>query len=539
MMSLLTFLHRWVGVVLALFMLTWFSTGLVIAFIGSPSVNRAQQLAHAASLSPEDGWLGLGEALRISAAARAAATPKAERPAGDMSGQNGQHGHGGGRARGEGGVADARLARIDGQPIWLIENDRGDRSAISAVTGALIEINSETAERIARNWLGAGADAASSLTYLDTVDAPIGVRNSETLKPFHRFAAGDGAGTQIIVSARTGEVVQVATGVERALVYTGNWLHLFRWLDALGGADYRRDALTYAGFFAAVGGATGLILGWIRWKPGFFGRPTYARGRTQPYRETWLKYHFWAGLVGGSFALLWATSGFLSTNPGQIFSQANASREELLRYRGAGLPAVAANWKPSASLGLDAEVVELAWSRLGDNALLFAQSRDGSRRALTIPEAESSLANDALLAAARRLKSDAPIAASELLRDYDDYYYPNHRQTAADKPLPVLRIDFGDAERTSLYVDPADGRLLAKYDSSRRIYRWLYSAVHHWDFGWFHHRWLWNGWMATWVSFGIALSASAVVLAWRRLRRTIPFLEKREARTPRVATQRA
>ncbi|MBY6244209.1 hypothetical protein K3F48_24000, partial [Methylosinus sp. Sm6] len=69
--------------------------------------------------------------------------------------------------------------------------------------------------------------------------------------------------------------------------------------------------------------------------------------------------------------------------------------------------------------------------------------------------------------------------------------------------------------------------LLAKIDASRRVYRWLYSAVHHWDFGLFRNQWLWNGWMALWVFFGLALSTTAVVLAWRRLRRSIPQRERR------------
>ena len=58
-----------------------------------------------------------------------------------------------------------------------------------------------------------------------------------------------------------------------------------------------------------------------------------------------------------------------------------------------------------------------------------------------------------------------------------------------------------------------DGRLLAKFDTSRRAYRWLYTAIHHWDFGVFQQRWLW-------IVFGLTLGASAVVLGWRRLRRT-------------------
>ncbi|MBG0812220.1 PepSY domain-containing protein [Methylosinus sp. H3A] len=505
---------------MALFMLVWFATGLSIAFIGSPTIDRAQRLAHASALLPQDGWLSLGEALRASAAARAQASKAGgEAAGGGMAHARHEHSDG---AETERGVVDARLLRVGGEPIWLVEDDAGRRFALAATTGALIEFDREAAERIARDWLG-----APSLLYLDTVDSPVGVRNAETLKPFHRFAIGDSAGAQIIVSARTGEVAQAATRVERAFVYAGNWLHLFRWLDALGAGDYRRDALTYAGFFAAIGAFTGVVLGWIKWKPGFFGRPTYARGRTQPYRESWLKYHFWAGLIGGTFAFGWAASGFLSTNPGQIFSQATASRDELTRYRGAGLPQAVVDWRPTAALDLSADVVELdvvelAWSRLGEEALLVAQSRDGARRAVAAPGAVSGLGEQSLLAAARRLKEGVAIASTETLADYDSYYFANHRQTALDKPLPVLRVDFADAERTSLYIDPADGRLLAKFDASRRVYRWLYSAVHHWDFGWFRNRSFWYGWMGVWISFGVAFSASAVVLAWRRLRRTIP-----------------
>jgi len=519
-MPILLFLHRWVGVLLALFMLVWFSTGLSIAFIGSPTLDRAQRLAHAQTLAPQDGWISLGEALSASASARARAgksqAAKTMHGGGEGMGRR-EHEDG---AKGERGVAEARLLRVGGEPVWLVEDDVGRRFALSATNGALIEFDREAAERIARDWLG-----TPSLLYLDTVDTGVGLRNAETLKPFHRFAIGDSAGTQIIVSARTGEVAQVATRLERAFVYAGSWMHLFRWLDALGAGDYRRDALTCAGFFAAIGAFTGLVTGWIKWKPGFFGRPTYARGRAQPYRETWLKYHFWAGLIGGIFALGWAASGFFATNPGQIFSQATASREELARYRGARLPQAVVDWRPSAALGLAGDVVELAWSRLGEQALLVAEARDGARRAVAAPGAVAEFGEESLLAAARRLKEGVDIASTEKLVDYDSYYFANHRQTALDKPLPVLRVDLADAERSSLYIDPADGRLLAKFDASRRAYRWLYSAVHHWDFGWFRNHWLWRGWIGLWVSFGVALSASAVVLAWRRLRRTIPVPE--------------
>ncbi|MBY6243090.1 PepSY domain-containing protein [Methylosinus sp. Sm6] len=494
-MKSLIFLHRWIGVVLALFMLVWFSTGLVIAFLAAPPITRAQQLAHAESLAPEASWLSLGDAL----AARAL----------------------GGRHEQEDGViVEGRLVRVAGAPAWLIENQFGRRSAISALDGAPIVFSPEQARRIADLW-AEGAD----LVYSGAEEAPVGVRNAEALRPFHRFAAPDSR--EIVVSARTGEVVQSATRGERALIYAGNWLHLFRWLDLVGAGDYRRAALSWAGFFAAAAALTGVILGFVKWRPGFFGRPTYSRGRTQPYREFFFAYHFWAGLIGGVFALSWAASGFFSTNPGQIFSQPTPSPDEIARYRAVGGPDAMASATSAGVAALAPETVALSWSRIGDDAVLLAVSRDGERRALETGRTKAAFGEDALAAAAARLAGTAPISGRELLIDYDSYYYPNHHQSRIDKPLPVLRVDLADAGRSSLYIDPVDGRLLAKIDASRRVYRWLYSAVHHWDFGPFRDHWLWNGWMALWVFFGLALSTTAVVLAWRRLRRSIPQRERR------------
>jgi hypothetical protein len=516
MFGILTFTHRWVGVVLALFMLTWISSGLLIAFAQGPSMTHSQQLARAADLAPQVGWLSLGEALAASESARAQAGSRTQRAAG-----MGAHEHAGER-RVKSDIVDARLARVDGVPVWLVEDDRGRRSAISAIDGAPIEITLERAERIARAWLDPGAAPAISVAYLDTVDAPIGLRNAEALKPFYRFAVADDSGTQVVVSQRTGEVAQSSTRAERAVAYAGSWLHLFHWLDAFDAGEYRRAALSWIGFFAAVAALSGLILGWIRWRPGLFGRPTYTGGRTQPFREFWLKYHFWVGLIGGVFGFFWTASGFLATNPAQIFSPATAGPDELARFRGGPLPAVVTDWKPGAALPVGPEVAELQWTRLGAEARLFAYTRDGARRPLDLEERAGGgpYSDAALISAAQRLAGGTEIAAHELLSAYDSYYYPNRRQTAEDKPLPVLRVDLEDAGRTSLYIDPAQGRLVAKFDESRRAYRWLYSAIHHWDFGWLQNRWLWNGWMATWIGFVFVLSLSAVVLGWRRLRRT-------------------
>jgi uncharacterized iron-regulated membrane protein len=505
MKRLLFQIHRWAGIVLALFMVLWFFSGLVIVYSGYSYTTRAQQQARAEVLLPESGWLSLGEAWERSAAQR----KDADRPK-KASGKSGQN-------VGE-GIGEARLVRQAGRPLWLAEDNRGRRFAISATDGSLHRTTPDEALKIASVWANQGQSEPLQVRYLETADKFTILRNQETLSPFHRIAIDDGADSELYISARSGEVLHVSTRVDRAFYWAGNWLHMFRPLDSVGLGDYRRDTLLWIAFAAVVASLAGLIIGWLRWRPAWGGRPTYSEGRTQPYRQFWSRWHFWSGLLGGTAVLLWATSGYLTNNPWEVFSQANASREELSRYLGAGVPAAMRDWRPSFIAENAQDVVELDWRHLGDEAVLSAITRDGRHQALTATS--SRFSDNALLAAVKRVSGDVPVAAKTLQEDYDSYYYPSHRRGTAERPLPVLRVELGDAAGTRFYLDPRDGGLVLKQDQSRRALRWLFSAVHHWDFGWLYQRPLWDGWMLLWISFGLVLSVSSVVIGWRRLQAT-------------------
>lgn len=500
MKRLLYQIHRWVGIALALFMSIWFLSGLVIMYAGPSALGRAEQLAGAERLRPESGWLSAGEAWTRSSA---------QRHTGPTAGSS---------ASGDTTIAEARLVRQGDIPRWLVEDTTGRRYALSAVDGHLAPISLNEAAAIVQRWAGVG----EPVRYVDTGLQDSAVRNHEALRPFHRFAVGQGS-REVLVSERTGEVVRDSTAIDRALYWSGNWIHLMRPLEAIGlSAEGRRSVLAWLGFFAFAGSLTGLIIGWQRWRPGWGGRPTYSQGRTQPYREFWFKWHFWSGLLGGSFALLWAFSGYLNNNPFALFSPATASKAELARYQGASVPAALQDWRPSAFVTEDEnrDIVELVWRRLGHEAVLLGLTRDGRRLPQPVTGTAPRFSDTGLLAAAGRYGNSAPVARHTLLSDYDNYYYARHGQGPVERPLPVLQVDLADAGSTRLYLDPQDGRLLLRQDDSRRAYRWLWSMLHHWDIGWLQHRPLWDAWMLTWVLLGIVLAGSSTVIGWKRLRKT-------------------
>lgn len=514
--------HRWLGIALAIFMLAWFASGLVIMYAEPTTQSRSQQLAHTESLQPQSGWLSLGEVWQISEASRLA-NPGPKPPAAVV---------GNGADDAPLTLLDGRLLRIAGQPVWLVEDSSGRRYALSALDGSVLKTDPQQALVIALNWYqkeyGQIADRAN---YIETIDNPVILRNQDALKPFHLIGFDD-QGLQLLISARTGEVMHASTEVSRLTYYAGNWLHLFKPLESLGWGGIRHDVQLWSGLTAAVASLTGLIIGWLRWRPGFRGGKTYSQGRTQPYREAWMVWHFWAGLLGGTLALLWAVSGYVSTNPGKIFSSPDLTKLETAQFMGGQIPEILFRWHPAADAQtLDDNLVELAWRRLGDEAVLLAYGRDGSRAPIEVGNAEFSQA--AIIAATQRLIGPDNRLGSEILSDYDSYYYPRRHQGKVERPLPVIKLQTADQRDTWLYLDPVEGRVLTKLEPNRRVYRWLYSALHYWDFGWLNIRPLWDFWMLLLVGFGLVLSASSLVIGWRRLKRTFApakRLGKRSAR---------
>ncbi|MFI3194279.1 MAG: PepSY domain-containing protein [Methylococcaceae bacterium] len=522
LIRLLYEVHRWLGIALAVFMLMWFFSGLVIMYSPTITQTRSGQLAHAETLSPEVGWLSLGEAWERSAQQRQTlAKPKDAKPDEVV------------------GIIDARLVRSAGNPLWLIEDSQGQRFALSALDGSLHKTSIEEALTIADYWHGRSESAGlAQAQYLATLDKTILLRNQDALSPFHQIAIGDDGG-QVLISEKTGEVLHASNTVSRAFYWAGNWLHLFKPLEALGYGKIRNDVQLWSGLLATVATLTGLIIGWLRWRPGIGGRPTYSQGRTQPYREFWFKWHFWTGLIGGTVMLFWAGSGFLDTNPNKIFSQTNPNRQEIMRYMGQALPETMMAWQPVLPLNLamavgGEDVVELSWKHLDHAAVLIAHTRDGQRLPQGVDGAKSRFDEASLLAALSRVIAKTTAASPVLLQDYDDYYYARQDQSQVEKPLPVWRVTLADDENTQWYIDPQDGKLLSKVDRRARIFRWAYSALHHWDFGWLKYRPLWDVWMLVWVSFGLVLTVSSLVIGWRRLKQTFGFKKTRARKqTPR------
>ena len=112
----------------------------------------------------------------------------------------------------------------------------------------------------------------------------------------------------------------------------------------------------------------------------------------------------------------------------------------------------------------------------------------------------------------------AAIVASDVLSEYDSYYYAR----GSKPPLPVLRVKFDDPNGTWFYIDPAMSQVTAALTRRDRLERWMYHGLHSLDFSfWYDNRPVWTIGVITLSLGGTALSVIGIVIATKRLRRDV------------------
>jgi hypothetical protein len=182
-----------------------------------------------------------------------------------------------------------------------------------------------------------------------------------------------------------------------------------------------------------------------------------------------------------------------------------------LRYAGHDAPTMAAEFLSRPPIA----AVEARFVWLGGKPLRLLADRSGRQTSADPATGMAAPLSDAMIfEAARRLMPQAEMTMQRRLDRYDAYWYAHHQQRA----LPVLRAGFEDAAQTWFHIDPRSGEILGRTDSSRRSYRWLFNALHSFDFPWLlAWRPAWD--IVLWLLslLGLTISVSGIVIGWRRL----------------------
>ncbi|MBB4256314.1 MULTISPECIES: PepSY domain-containing protein [unclassified Bradyrhizobium] len=472
MMGAIVLTHRWLGIAFCLLFAMWFATGIVMHFVPFPSLTEAERFA---GLAPVDR-----EAARIPVAAAVAVS----------------------------GVVDAvrvRLIQRSDAAVYIVSGSSRVR-AVRASDGADASVAmADTALAIAREHArNRGLDAAPAAVVAgpdyDQWSVPNGF---DRHRPLFRVALGDAAGTEVYVSSPTGEIVLDTTRRERGWNWAGSVLHwIYPTVLRSNWSLWDRVVWTLS-LLALIAAMLGAVLGIARVK---------LRGRrmSSPYRG-WHALHHVIGLAATMFVLTWSLSGWLSMDHGRLFSRGQLTLAE------SGVMNAPPDW--AAASWLDRQPIspstrEIEWFAF--NGSVYRRDRVSLDRQVLIKAGDASLDGPREFLDRHEIQSlvahlAAGCGAASVLAGNDDY--PAQSAIAG---APVYRSRCGDLW---FDIDGADGSVLQRLDSSRRAYRWLYSALHTLDFPLLvAHPRLRDTIIVGLCALGLVFSVTGIAIGWRRLR---------------------
>jgi hypothetical protein len=468
--------HRWLGIVACLLFTIWFVSGMVMTVVGFPTRDED---ARRAALRDID-W----QRVKVSPNALLAALPLERYP------------------------RELTLEMLLDRPVYRIQDWDGSRRTVSAE-----RIESVAAIDAVRATTIASEYASHKGQWLATIE-----RDQWTipegyiaLRPLHKVSIDDEAGTQVYVSAATGEVVLATTRSQRFWNWLGSVPHWIYFTELRANQPLWRQINLWVSGPAILVAISGIWIGILRLRVS----RRYSHGTHSPYRG-WKLWHHWLGVIGGIFLLTWIFSGWLSVNPNQWLSGGWPTSDQWLAY---------ANHR---SLTHPASVSSLQIESAKQATFYYVAGRpvvrlrDGDSTKLLEANTGAALVfDDALLfdAIRRALPNHSLVEQHRIVAD-DLYWYSHHD----DRAMPVLRAIFDDPANSWFYIDPATAQIADFSDSGSRRYRWWFNALHRWDFSWLlSRRALWYTLIWTFALTGLALSITGVVIGWKRVRRKTRF----------------
>jgi len=474
----LIYTHRWLGMVSGVVFIVWFVSGIVMMYARMPELDPQERLMRLAVINPES--------IRVMPPAAANAD-----------------------------ITRLTIGTLEGRPVVRL-TERGRTLLSFADTGdAVPAVDADQALRIGRAFEGGISNLHYDSRLVDADQWSFAVRGR---MPMHRIAVDDAAGTMLYVTEIGGDVVLKTTASGRLWGGAGAVLHWLYFAPLRRNAALWKEVVVWTSITGTVLCLVGLAWGLWRISP-LRGYRLRREWHWSPYAG-WMRWHHYAGLIFGVVTTTWIFSGLLSMDPWDWHPTTAPTRDQRSRVAGgpldlndltvARVQRVVQAFRPS--LQKDLEIIRFRGRYYATGAggiVSFDEPQYGAR---------DQLPADLVFGAADVAMNGVPIEGISWLDDYDAYYYDRDRRLS----LPVLRVRYGDAQRTWLYFDPSHGAIARKEERLTRLNRWLYHGFHSLDFPFLYYRRpLWDVVVILLSLGGVALSATTLSASWRRVRRAV------------------
>ena len=452
--------HKWTGIIIALFFAMWFISGVILLYHKYPRVTTEDLYRHMESLNAESlpdlySIPGLADTTR---------------------------------------VKNLSVARENGVNVWTIsgvsakkENPMYIKPIVDdkfiftdSILSPAVPIPASGLDSIACLW--ANSDAIAKVDTLTKRGQWILYERYDKSLPILKYSFDNPEKSEIFISQRNGEVVQASTRPERIWSYFGAIPHKFYFPFLRTDVEKWKTAILVGGLFCLVAALSGMYIGIY-----YLIKNKRKHNRfSSPFKKKTWRYHHIAGLVFGIFLIAWGISGSLAMQ---------RVPKWLVNYEGDYFVSASKMWGrkalPLEKYRLDyrdvfknyTDIKSISWEHFGNHPAYLIVSGD---KEIHIDAAEAysvkllELSQEEIEKAVTRYFGDDVRYTMSLQEDYDEYYLSRK----GGYPLPVWRIDIDNADGTRMYVSPSDGYV--KYlNDNRMAKKWLFSATHYLDIKYF------------------------------------------------------
>lgn len=495
MMKRLTYLfHHWLGIGMCLLMAMWFFSGIVMMYVPYPSFTQTERLNSLPELQPQ--VINFSPEKLLS-------TLSAEQQLQSLS-----------------------LSSIQNRPAYLMSNNRRQVSGMFADTGEMLPTFTQQ-EALASAEIFAQSLQTDSKNkhYQGKVDKDQWTLSAilNTHRPLHHIKLNDKKHTELYISSTTGQVVLKTTRTERIANWLGSNIHWIYFTPIRKNAKLWYWIIVVASIVGLLSIFTGALVGWWRIRI----KKRYKNKRMTPYTGQ-MKLHHIMGLLFLIPITTYTYSGLMSMGSFGVPKDKSNYFEQLKAYQGE---------KRLSTFSQSADNIQQLINDYPNARELVWYWIDGEEHYYLLDQNNQRLLTDGKTQQQRQEKAVSLLQdilpehnyQTELLEQYDRYYYAHHQRQPS---LPALRVKFDDDDKSWFYIDLTTGELSSRQTKNSRTMRWLYKGLHSLDFPFLiNNRPLWDVVVITLNLLGFIFSVSAIIIAWRYLRdpkkRKIKLFKKR------------
>lgn len=472
--------HRVLGALFNLLMLMWFLSGFVMMYYGFPRFSEEERRQWNVSIDTQA--MPTADSVRVLLARHGIDTLQA--------------------------LEYSIGCTLEGESYWQItQRDSTIRLNFQGEPLSHPRLNTAYYEAVAKGW----QERVSQVDTLADLDQWTPFQHLRGDLPFYRLRLSGEEDRWVYLSSHNGRILTDCTRAERAWAWVGAIPHWIYPTVLRQDRDLWISVVTWLSGIASFMVLTGLYVGIdAYWKS---RKQRRKRVWASPYKWRYYRWHHALGTLSGVFIFAWVFSGLMSVQrlPSWVTGIKDDAPPVRLSTKKILLSSIGDG---TQALHLLPHAQELTAERLGDKTLLHLVSRNSSLTIDATTMRPLHLQPEEALHIVQSAYGVLPKGWTELTA-YDTHYIDRRGKL----PLPVYKIEVGDADEHIVYLHPYTGKVRA-LNRADRMNHWTYRKLHTMAFPCLVARpWLWTLVMWVLLGMGTVVSFTGVWMGFNFLRR--------------------